>query len=477
MLTDQNQLPSLRNMFRITFEKWFHDGIPRHASVLTFCALFAVAPLLLFAFEVMGLVYGPEIAERLVLAQIAEFTESPAVVALMTTLLENTLPSSASWWVTASFIIVLIYGVSSFFVELKLVLNHIWGIPLDPDDGIWEFIVSRSQAIFMGIIGGLLIFSGLMVTIWLTMVTGWVALALNLGSGYETWSYIILLFVLLTIIFGLTYKFVPNANIAWQDVLVGSAATALLFSISRLLISWYFSYSYLNTMFGATSAIVIMLLWVYYSAQIFLLGAEFTYIHSHTYGAWWRGDPISQLYTAESTEPASEYTYPEDLSVLLQKEMTGQNLSARLSISDNIEENNGYSESVDISTAVTTDNIEQPTPQRRGWLSNMYRKIRIPRFNRQSVAHTREGDVEDDFILNEEQDNSVANRTKIARLRDRIHAFGSGVKQVILLPLRILRPVREVVVAVSVIGAISVAALVGIPWWRKRESENEGMAG
>jgi len=486
MSTDQNRLPSLRSMFRITFEKWFHDAIPRHASVLTFTALFAVAPLLLFAFEIMVFVYGPKMAEGLVLGQIADFIDSPSVVDLVTILLANTLPSSANWWITVGFIIALIYGVSSFFMELKLVLNHIWGISLDPDDDIWEFIVSRLQAIFMGLIGGLLIFSGWMITIWLTMITEWVAFSLSLGSGYEEWSYIILLFVLLTIIFGLTYKFVPNVKIAWQDVLVGAAATALLFSISRLLIIWYFSFSYLNTMFGATSAVVIVLLWVYYSAQIFLLGAEFTYIYGHTYGAWWRGDPISLQYVAEPTNQNLEYIYTEDLSILLQREMTGQNLSDRLVIADKSQADNDdmahatKMQEADISTELAIENVAQPAERetRRRWFSNIYKRIRMPFFGRSARERREAVQTEAHLISHEVQSNSdesvsTENHTRLPRLRHRIHAFGNRLRHIISLPLSIIRPVRDVIVAVGVIGAISVAALVGIPWWRKREREAE----
>lgn len=137
MSNGQTQLPSIGNMLQMTFEKWYTDNIPRHAAVLAFYALFAVAPILLLTVEVMGLIYGREAAEAQVLTQVTYFVNSPETAELVRTILANILPSSATWWVTAAIIVALLYGASSFFGELKIVLNQIWGVPISSDSGIW----------------------------------------------------------------------------------------------------------------------------------------------------------------------------------------------------------------------------------------------------------------------------------------------------------------------------------------------------
>ncbi|MBV7339349.1 YihY/virulence factor BrkB family protein [Chloroflexi bacterium TSY] len=427
MSNGQTQLPSIGNMLQMTFEKWYTDNIPRHAAVLAFYALFAVAPILLLTVEVMGLIYGREAAEAQVLTQVTYFVNSPETAELVRTILANILPSSATWWVTAAIIVALLYGASSFFGELKIVLNQIWGVPISSDSGIWELIFERLLAVLMVILGSLLFFFGLVLIAWLTTATDWAATYLNLGSGYATWSYLTMIFVLLTTVFALIYKFVPNVVIAWHDVLIGSAATALLISITRLLISLYFSYSRVSTMFGAAGALVIILLWVYYSAQIFFLGAEFTYIYSRTYGVWWRNGQLP--------DPTQ---FPAQETIALPSTLSNQNGDGMVR-TENAEAHQSLSFSNDAVEPKSTEPIIL--------------------------------EVENIEVEEHDEPTTTENRPITASVRKRIGAFRSRLAQVASLPIRITRPLREILVGVGVIGALSVAALVGIPWWRKRDDE------
>ncbi|MEM7535907.1 MAG: YhjD/YihY/BrkB family envelope integrity protein [Chloroflexota bacterium] len=553
MNTSNEPLFPLGDMLQGIVDKWTKDNIPRHAAVLAFYALFAVAPILLLAVEFMELVFGSTVAETLVLNQISSFVNSPETAAWVQTLLNNILPSTATWWVTAGFLIALIYGASSFFFELTLVLNYIWEVPRPTNEGWWPFVIERLKAVLMVLLGSLSMIGGLLITQWASTATTTLALFVSLGSGYATVSYLTTVFVLLTLIFALIYKFVPNTDIAWQDVMVGAAATALLISITRLLIGWYFSYSHITTMFGAASALVVILLWVYYSAQIFFLGAEFTYVYCHLYGTGWDADPVAQE-TDDFLPESSE----EEVSILDEIEL--QTIAIESPVPTEIHADIVSDEPSEISLASldpmpdepVTDESAPATTEPLTRLSQIYESAKKParvlRDGAKEVGATlREnskefgdalrdstrdiGDVfrssskETNDEANDEGPESLAIENEIVdeeilvddalpeeqldigheiedeidgaiedeidgaiedillpvedpeprgiQLRQGFHTIQTIVQRVISLTTGIIRPIRHVAVAVSVIGALSVAALLGIPWWRRRDGDED----
>ncbi|MEM7133526.1 MAG: YhjD/YihY/BrkB family envelope integrity protein [Chloroflexota bacterium] len=542
MTNDHAKLPTVGDMLQMIFEKWYNDNIPRHAAVLAFYALFALAPILLLSIEAMKLIYQQEDAEAQVLAQVSSFTQNPETTILVQTLLNNVLPSSAAWWVTASFLIALLYGASSFFVELKIVLNQIWGVPLAQDVGLGQVIIERLQAVLMVLIGSLLIICGLFVASWFTNGMEWLALSLNWGTGYATWGYLILVFMLFTILFALIYKFVPNVTIAWQDVWIGAAATALLISITRLLISWYFGYSYTSTMFGAASAIVIILLWVYYSAQIFFLGAEFTYVYCQLYGtAWAQGQqdnelfkhdqatsldtihsssPIAQNGTGEREPQERSVTYtidelpPRQRSVPIEFEVenvdpamvepsqpigmrqSASNLRIRLSSlykraksplrtfesslekfrpdsprTDSLRTDSPTTDSPTTNQprtdSPTTDQPRTDSPTTDSPTTNQPTTDQ-PTTDSPTTDSPRTDSPTTDQLPTDQPTTIPDVRNRLTQVQNSISAARTNVKQTLSLPMRLIRPIRDIIVAVGVIGAISLAALVGIPFWRKR---------
>ncbi|MEZ4866726.1 MAG: YihY/virulence factor BrkB family protein [Caldilineaceae bacterium] len=420
------ELPTIGNLLRMTFEKWYTDNIPRHAAALAYYTLFAVAPLLLLAVEIMGLINGQDVAEEQVVQQVEHYVNSPETAALVRTILNNALPSTASWWVTVAVVLALLYGASSVFGELQIVLNLIWGAPLYRRSDIWGVLFGRLLAVLMVIIGGLLIFFALVVTGWYTLANDWATNYVNPDSSYAEWSYFFILFLLLTAIFALIYKFVPNLTIAWHDVFIGAVATAFLISVARLLISWYLSHSRVSTMFGAASSLVILLLWVYYSAQIFFLGAEFTNIYSQTYGIWWRTGALPQFdQTEEEYESTAEEDDTETPEIMIYTAPEPETTAP-------------------VEIEVTN---EQPLEQ-NGTLTDAARK---------ATAAGRKA--------------TKASQKMVATAREQVHTVRSRLLQIVRLPLTLTRPLREVIVAVGVIGALSLAALFGWPWRKRREEE------
>ena len=477
------QLPPIGKMLRLTFEKWYSDDIPRHAAVLAFYALFAVAPILLLCVEVLGLIYGRDSAEERVLAQISFFVSNDETGEWVNTLLQNILPSSANWWVTVGFVLALLYGASSFFNELKIVLNRIWGVPLPEEATIWGFLLRRLQAVLMVLVSSFLIFLGLLSASWLSATTDWAILNLKLGTGYEMWSYLILAFIFLTVVFALIYKFVPDAHVDWQDVWIGAAATGLLLSVTRLLIGLYFNYSYTTTMFGAASALVVILLSVYYSAQIFFLGAEFTYVYSQI-------EKEGAIQTGNTSDvPIEHFVFPRTLP-------PRRTVPVKLDIINiAVEKPLPETQMVDQSQRAKSSRVGSALRPMRNLLSRSKlskRKISIlPKLKKKQASIP--GILSDNLSNSSEQIDDVltsalltpkvltpkvltpkVSTPKVSYLTTRSYfqSTASRITRIFLFPIQIFRSVRQIIVAVGVIFAISLAALAGIPFWKSRFVDN-----
>ena len=430
---DPNHLPSISALLRMIFEKWYADNIPRHAAALAFYTLFAIAPLLLLSATIMGAIVGRDVAEKQLVAQVDQYIHSPETANLVQTILDNTLPSSSPWWVTAAAIIALIYGASSVFGELQIVLNLIWGAPLMLRDDLWGVVFGRLLAVLMVIASGLFLFFALVIATWSNVAQDWASNRLHAGSGYEAWSYFFVLFGLMTLVFALIYKFVPHVAIAWHDVIIGAVATAFLISIARLIITWYLSHSRMGFMFGTAGSLVIMLLWVYYSAQIFFLGAEFTYVYGRTYGARRRHQAMPQPAPPTRTEEVTvvtETTLDQGVARKADERRAAQRSADEL-ITEEITALKPLALEPD--QPVTLE-VSNETPKRRR------QRVRLPR------------------------------PTQVAA---RITTWRTRVAQISAWPIKLTRPLREIVVAIGVIGALSLAALLGIPWRKRRNDETK----
>ncbi len=447
--------PSIGALLRMTFEQWYSDNIPRHAAGLAFYTLFAIAPLLLLSVEVMSLIYGRQTAETQLAAQIEQYVHSAEAAALTQTILENALPSSANWLVTIGIVIAFLYGASSIFGELQVMLNIIWGVhPINGGnfrDVIWQRII----AIIMVILSGLLIVVGLVLTLWYSEATTWVSSYIDTSSRTDQLAYFFITLGLTALVFALIYKYVPAVEIAWHDVLIGAVATAFLVSMARLVITLYLSYNRIGSIYGAAGSLVILLLWVYYSAQIFFLGAEFTHVYSRTYGAHRRNEPVDLM--AQST------TIPRRRRNPLERRHQDNPPQATTVASSN-------------TPAFVVKAEERADPAVEIEIVNLNEK-------NESIKGRAEIEEATEDKKSEKQSRFGIPRLSLpdlhlptqlpqidgARLSDRWHALRSQVGRLAKLPLRLFRPIREIFMAVGVIGALSLAALFGFPWVRRRQ--------
>lgn len=270
---------------RDAISAWRSDYAASMGAALSYYTIFSIAPLLLIVISIAGMVYGEEAARGAVFYQVRGLMGDGAAAALQGLLASARKPAEG---VMAALIglALLILGASSVFGELQSALDRIWRVPeQNRRGGLWQLLRTRlvSFAMIVGI--GLLLIASLLASAGLAVLENWwgtlfgaralLASALNIGLSY----------LVFTLMFAMIYKIMPRVRIAWRDVWTGAAITSLLFTIGKYAIGLYIGKSGVSSTFGAAGSLVVILLWVYYSAQIFLLGAEFTWVYAHRYGS------------------------------------------------------------------------------------------------------------------------------------------------------------------------------------------------
>jgi membrane protein len=264
---------------------WVDDYAQSMGAALAYYTMFSIAPLLLIVISIAGLVFGDQAARGEIFSQLEGMLGGPGALAVQG-LLESVRKPTQS--VTATIIggAVLLIGATSVFGELQDALDRIWRAPVRTGpSGLWGLIRARllSFGMILGI--GFLLMVSLLASAalaalskwWGPMFSGWAPVASIIELGLS--------FLVITVVFAMTYKIIPRVHIDWKDVWVGATATSLLFTVGKFLIGLYIGRSGIASGFGAAASLIVVLVWVYYSAQIFLLGAEFTWAYAHRFGS------------------------------------------------------------------------------------------------------------------------------------------------------------------------------------------------
>lgn len=264
---------------------WVADYAPSMGAALAYYSVFSLAPLLLIVISIAGLVFGQDAVRGEVFVQLQGLLGADASRAIEDLLASVSEPAE-SVVSTAIGVVLLLVGATSVFGELQDALDRIWRAPArDRSGGLWGLV--RARLLSFGMILGIafllmvsLIFSAVVAALgkwWSGAFGEWALLAqfFNLVVG----------FVLTTAVFAMIYKTMPHVSVKWRDVWLGAAVTSLLFTGGRFLIGLYIGRSNLASAFGAAGSLIVVFVWVYYSAQIFLLGAEFTWLYARTLGS------------------------------------------------------------------------------------------------------------------------------------------------------------------------------------------------
>jgi membrane protein len=264
---------------------WMDDYAPSMGAALAYYTMFSIAPLLLIVISVAGLVFGTEAARGEIFAQLQGLMGETGAKAVEG-LLESVNKPAQSVPAAAIGFAVLVIGATTVFGELQDALDRIWRAPArDRSGGLWGLLRSRllSFGMILGI--GFLLMVSLVVSAALSALGRW------WGPAFGAWELtlnavnFVVSFGFVTVVFAMIYKLMPRVHIQWRDVWVGAAVTAMLFTIGKLLIGLYIGKSGVASTFGAAASIVVVMVWVYYSAQIFLMGAEFTWVYAHIFGS------------------------------------------------------------------------------------------------------------------------------------------------------------------------------------------------
>jgi membrane protein len=285
------QLPEERSVLGLikrTLNAWLEDRGQTLGASLSYYTVFSLAPLLLIVVSVAGLLFGVEAARGQIFDQLKSLLGSEGASAVEA-MLRNANRPSTGVWATIVGAVTLLVGATSVFAELQDTLDHVWRAPQrEKVSGLWTVLHQRLLSV--GMILGIAFL--LMVSLVLGAILS--ALQASWNPVFGEWTLfasglnLVIGFGLTTLVFALIYKVMPRANIAWRDVWIGAVVTAGLFTLGKYLIGLYLGHSSFSSTFGAAGSLVVVLVWVYYSAQILLLGAEFTWAYAHLYGS--RGD-------------------------------------------------------------------------------------------------------------------------------------------------------------------------------------------
>jgi len=264
---------------------WIDDHAQSMGAALSYYAVFSIAPLLLIAISVAGLVFGKDAAQGAVVDQLQGLIGQTGAEAVQE-LLKNVSRPAQGVLATVTGVVVLVIGATSVFAELQDDLNRIWQVPTRQKVSTWWAFL-RTRLLSMGMIFaiGFLLLVSLAASAAFDAFAAWSTSAL---AGWQPLAHgvnFVVIFVLTTALFAMIYRFMPQATIQWRDVGVGALVTAALFSIGKTIIGLYIGKSALASGFGAAGSLAVLLAWVYYSAQIFLFGAEFTWAYAHAFGS------------------------------------------------------------------------------------------------------------------------------------------------------------------------------------------------
>jgi membrane protein len=287
-------LRKIGRLFRETYKEWQEDNASRIAAALAYYAVFSISPLLVIAIAIAGTFFGQQTAQDQITEQLTALVGKDGVQPVLMALDNISQPEIRG---VASLISVgvLLLGASGFFAQLQDALNTVWKVKPQPGQGIWIFVRKRVSSFLMVLAIGLLLILSLILSAVVSTLSkyqadylpGWAIL-------WENLDFVVSL-GLMTFIFALMFKYVPDAKIAWKDVFVGSVITALLFLFGKFLLGVYLSKGSLGSAYGAAGSLIVLLAWIYYSAQIILFGAEFTQVYTRIYGSKIRPSKHSQV--------------------------------------------------------------------------------------------------------------------------------------------------------------------------------------
>ncbi len=267
-----------------TFQSWLDDKVPRLGAALSYYTIFSLAPVLILVIALAGLILGREAAEGKIVAQLQGLVGADGAAIIQSMILKASVKNGGVV-ATVIGVVTLVLGATGVVVELQDALNTIWKVTPKPGRGVMGIV--RDRVLSFGLILGFgflsivsLVMSAALAALggWLSnIVPGWVILGYVLNYGVS--------FAIIALVFAMMFKLLPDVKMAWRDVWIGAAVTSVLFHIGKFLIGLYLGKASVASGFGAAGSLAVILVWVYYTSQVVLLGAEFTRVYANMLGS------------------------------------------------------------------------------------------------------------------------------------------------------------------------------------------------
>jgi membrane protein len=270
-------LPYSRELIKVvrcSVTEWLDHRASSKGAALAFYTLFSLAPVLVLVIAVAGFFYGAEAAQGQLLDQLRGLV-GPQGAETIQTILAGARDRETGRFATIVASVLLVIGATTVFAELKDSLDEIWDVPKPKDAGFWNVLRTRLLSFGLILVLGFLLLVSLVVNAALAVVEGYIGRMWQEAAVIMSWVAWAVSFLVIATLFGVIYKLLPRIKLSWHDVAIGALGTAALFTLGKFLIGLYIGNSGAADSFGAAGSLIALLLWVYYSAQIFFLGAEF----------------------------------------------------------------------------------------------------------------------------------------------------------------------------------------------------------
>ena len=271
-------------LLKTTYNEWSRDKVPRMGAALAYYTIFSLAPLLVIAIAIAGFVFGKDAVQGQIMGQIQGLIGPESALAVQTIIQSAHKPVGGTI-ATVFSVIVLLIGASGVFIEMHDALNDIWKVDRKFKTGVWNLLKTRFVSFGMVLGIGFLLLVSLLLSAALSAAANYISSFIPVPPAFLHALDFAFSFLFIAALMALIFKLLPDASIRWSDVWVGALLTSLLFTIGKFLIGFYVGKSIRMSAYGATGAVVIVLAWVYYSAQILYFGAEFTHVFSQQCGS------------------------------------------------------------------------------------------------------------------------------------------------------------------------------------------------
>lgn len=283
-MKSQNIFSKSWNLLKDTFLEFTDDNAIKLSAALSYYTIFALPPLLIIIITICGFFFGEEAVTGQLYGQINRMVGDDAAIQIQEAI-KNVQLADSNIFVSIFGVVMLLIGASGVFAEIQSSINFIWGLKAKPNKGLKKFIQNRIMSFSMIVSVGFLMLVSLILNATLDVLNARLKLYLPESTIYLFYVInLVIVFASITLLFAIIFRTLPDGIIKWKDAFIGASSTAVLFMVGKFAIGFYLGNSTIGSVYGAAGSVIVILVWVYYSAIILYFGAEFTKVYARSYG-------------------------------------------------------------------------------------------------------------------------------------------------------------------------------------------------